>query len=361
MILLRGHHGLRPIENKTIASIGNFDGVHIGHQEIIRYVVQQGKALNLQPALVSFEPTAKEFFLSDKAPARIYSFRDKFEVIQPLGIKHFISLRFTRSLANMPAETFVKEILLAKLNIQHLIVGDDFRFGHNRRGDIDLLRTMAAQLDFKVEDQASILHDNVRVSSSSIRDQLAEGNFTQAATLLGRPFMITGRVFHGDKNGRSIGFPTANILLRRRISPLCGVFVITASTSEQSWSGVANVGSRPTVSGTREQLEVHLFNCDQDLYGQRLSVTFLHRLRDEQKFSSLDALKTQISLDVQQAQTLLRAKPLTIRGPRLQAHPQSAQDQFSHEGKFGSAGTANARTLAAIKYIPTDSPGLRWA
>lgn len=308
MNLLRGYKGLRAIKNSTIATIGNFDGFHLGHQEIVQYVNKLAKTHQMESAVVSFEPTAKEFFLKKEAPARIYNLRDKFEIAKSLHIDHFVCLRFNEQIANMPADEFVKEILISKLRIKRLVVGDDFRFGRNRAGDIQFLRGMAKTFDFSVEDQATVLHKNTRISSSLIREKLAQSDFAQVESLLGRPFTISGRIFHGDKKGCTLGFPTANILLRRKVVPIRGVFVVTANTANKTWNGVANVGYRPTVQGQREQLEVHLFGCEQNLYGQRLSVRFLAKLRDEQKFSSLADLKHQISLDVQQAQNYFLAR-----------------------------------------------------
>lgn len=301
MKLIRGSIEISRIEHPTIATVGNFDGLHLGHQEIIRYVSQRAKSEGLDSAIVSFEPTPKEYFSGEKAPARIYSLRDRFTITRSLGIHHFVCLRFNASLAKMQADDFVDKILVRTLNIKKLVVGDDFKFGHNRVGDIQLLRSMGPKLGFEIEDKNTIALADTRISSSLVRKNLAAGKFDKVQTLLGRPFEISGRVFHGDKKGRTIGFPTANISFNRRIPPILGVFVVTARIGYRSWDGVANVGYRPTVKGLRDQLEVHLFDCDEDLYGQRLTVRFLTKLREEQKFTSLDALKHQISLDVQQA------------------------------------------------------------
>ena len=301
MKLLRGSHSLVPLDLPSIVTVGNFDGIHLGHQEIIRYVTRQGKLHNLQSVMLSFEPTPKEYFAKDNAPPRIYSLRDKVEIAKSLQVDHFVCLRFNESLASLSATDFVKSILYDALKTRKLVVGDDFRFGYNRLGDIELLREMGDSLGFSVENKETILHANVRVSSSLVREQLAAGNFEKVNSLLGRWFEVSGRVFHGDKKGRTIGFPTANLLLNRRVTPIHGVFVVTATNGHDTWHGVANVGHRPTVKGQRDQLEVHLLNRAEDLYGQRLRVRFLAKLRDEQKFSSLDDLKHQISLDVQQA------------------------------------------------------------
>lgn len=286
----------------SVAMVGNFDGVHVAHQEIIKYAIKLGQSDNLQSALINFEPTPKEHFLGTKAPARIYNLREKFEIIQSMGVDQFICLRFNETFAKMSAEDFVMNILLGSLQIKHLIVGDDFRFGHGRQGDTVMLQTMGKQYGYQVHDQDTILHAATRVSSSFIRKQLAAGEFELAHSLLGRRYSISGRVVHGEQRGRKIGFPTANILLKRRVSPLRGVFVVRANNETQSWNGVANIGNRPTVNGQRVQLETHLFNCDTDLYGHRLHVEPLQKLRDEIKFSSFSELQTQITIDSQQAQ-----------------------------------------------------------
>ncbi len=302
MILLRGSNQLSAINQPTIATIGNFDGYHLGHQEIIRFVVNKSKLTNIKSVLISFEPTPKEFFAGDEAPARIYPIRKKIQLAQDFGFDYFACLNFNQSLASMPAVDFVHKILHDSLQVKTLVVGDDFKFGHQRSGDINLLREMGATLGFEVENQSVILHEHHRVSSTLIREKLAEGKFDDAATLLGRPFSISGRVFHGDKKGRTIGFPTANILIRRKNSPVKGVFTVTVSNHENQWQGVANVGNRPTVNGQRQQLEVHLFNFQQDLYGQHLDVEFHTKLRDEIKFPSFEALKQQITIDATKAQ-----------------------------------------------------------
>jgi riboflavin kinase/FMN adenylyltransferase len=303
MRLIRSSNQLPELKQQTIASIGNFDGFHLGHQAILRYASEQAREQQAKLVLLSFEPTAKEFFLRERAPARIYTLRQKLELAQAYAVDYFVCLRFNQQLANMPATDFIREILFKDLNIQHLVVGDDFRFGHQRIGDLALLETMGAELGFTVQDCRTLLHGESRVSSSAIREKLQAGRFDLVESLLGRAFSIKGKVFHGDKRGRAIGFPTANILLRRKVLPIRGVFVVTASNGQNHWQGVANVGNRPTVNGQRNQLEVHCFDCTEDLYGQNLDVTFLHKLRDEKKFSSFEALKHQISLDVESAQT----------------------------------------------------------
>ncbi len=302
MILLRGSKQLAKLNQPTVATIGNFDGFHLGHQKIINFVLNKSGQLQTKSALITFEPTPREYFAGANAPARIYPIRKKIELARDFGFDYFACLNFNHALSSMPAVDFVQKILHDSLQVRTLVVGDDFKFGHQRSGDIHLLRSMGNTLGFDVEDQNTILHEHNRVSSTLIREKLADGNFEQAATLLGRPFSISGRVFHGDKKGRTIGFPTANILLRRKVTPIKGVFTVSADYKDNNWQGVANVGNRPTVNGQRKQLEVHLFNCQQDLYGKRLDVKFHTKLRDEIKFASFEALQEQIKIDAAKAQ-----------------------------------------------------------
>ena len=301
MKLLRGCHDLQPLSSNTIATIGNYDGLHLGHQKIIEFITNEATQNQLPSVLISFQPTPKEYFSHGDIPARIYPFRKKFQLAQSLGLDYFACMRFNKTLADMSAENFITDILVNTFKIKKLIVGDDFRFGRQRQGDFNLLSTMGHSLGFDVTNINTFTHEHTRVSSSLIREKLAEGDFKQAAILLGRPFSMSGRVFHGDKKGRTIGFPTANILIRRRVSPIHGVFAVTASDTHSRWQGVANVGRRPTVNGQRMQLEVHMFNCNESLYGKRLDVEFHSKLRDEVKFSSFEALRHQISLDTEQA------------------------------------------------------------
>lgn len=301
MILLRRCHQLTCVDRPTVATIGNFDGFHLGHQAIFEFVLEQARQLNASPALITFEPSPKEYFSAEHAPPRIYPFRKKFELARDFGFDYFVCLNFKSYLSNLSAVDFVEKILHDSLRIKGLVVGDDFRFGYKCTGNIDLLRQMADTLDFQVTNKNTIALDFKRISSTLIRSKLAENEFAEVAALMGRPFTMSGHVFHGDKKGRTIGFPTANILLQRLNSPLSGVFAVTATNSVNKWQGVANIGCRPTVNGTRDQLEVHLFDCQENLYSQRLEVEFLHKLRDETKFSSFDELRKQIDIDVSKA------------------------------------------------------------
>lgn len=286
----------------SVATIGNFDGVHRGHQTVLKKLQLRSQALGLPSMVIAFEPSAKEFFLGSQAPARLTNFREKFGLLRDLGIDRFVCLSFNRMLANMPPETFVRDILISGLNIRHLTVGDDFRFGKDRKGDYPLLVRIGDELGFSVENTEGFFVNEERVSSSLIRDHLANGRLDLAQQLLGRMYSMSGRVIHGDHRGKDLGFPTANIPIKRRFSPISGVFATKVKIENDTEAlGVTNVGYRPTVSGTRTQIEVHLFNFSQMLYGKHLTVFFSKKIREEQKFNSLEELKNQIRVDAEMA------------------------------------------------------------
>lgn len=286
----------------SVATIGNFDGVHRGHQTVLKKLRSRSQALGLPSMVIAFEPSAKEFFRGSQAPARLTNFREKFALLRDLGIDRFVCLSFNRTLANMPPETFVRDILVSGLNIKHLTVGDDFRFGKDRKGDYPLLVRMGAELGFSIENTEGFVVNEERVSSSLIRDHLANGSLDLAEQLLGRMYSMSGRVIHGDHRGQDLGFPTANIPVKRRFSPISGVFATKVKIENDTEAlGVTNVGHRPTVAGTRTQIEVHLFNFSRMLYGKHLTVFFSKKIREEQKFNSLEELKNQIRVDAEMA------------------------------------------------------------
>ena len=303
MQLIRTIHNHKSDSSGAVATIGNFDGVHLGHQVVINKITQQSKELNLPSMVIAFEPSAKEFFFGQDAPARLTNFREKFSLIDKFGIDQFVCLNFNRELSSMPAETFIKKILVDTLHIKHLTVGDNFRFGKDRKGDFELLQNFAGKLDYQVEDTDSFVNDGKRVSSTLIRKFLKTGELDKAKRMLGREYFMSGRVIHGDKKGRTIGFPTANIPVKRRICAVNGVFAENVSMNDGSeYQGVANIGYRPTVAGTRTQLEVHIFNFSKEIYGNLLKITFCKKLRDEKKFDSFEELKKQIEQDSKSAQ-----------------------------------------------------------
>jgi len=284
----------------TVLTIGNFDGVHRGHRALLAELTAKARELALPATVLTFEPHPRELFAPDQAPARLASLRDKFELLAECGVDRVHVCRFNRDLASLTAEQFVERILVRGLAVRHLIVGDDFRFGKARGGDFALLRTMGQAHGFAVEAMHTVDFGGLRVSSSAVREALAVGNIEHAEELLGRAFVIAGRVMDGRKLGRTIGFPTANIQVRRKRLPLSGVFAVAVSgLGPRPLPGAANIGVRPTVAeGLKPVLEVHLLDFDRDIYGMHVDVNFLHKLRNEAKFDSLDALKAQIATDV---------------------------------------------------------------
>jgi riboflavin kinase/FMN adenylyltransferase len=290
-----------------VATIGNFDGVHLGHRAVFQRLLDKGRELGLPATVITFEPQAMEYFAPDAAPARLTRLREKLAALADCRIEQVMLLEFGHKLARMGAREFVRELLVDGLSARHLLVGDDFRFGHGRDGDFRLLERMGGEHGFAVEDLHTITHGEERVSSTRIREALARGDLELARHLLGRPYRICGRVGHGDKRGRSIGYPTANLNLHRRVSPLRGVYAVrVGGIADRFLPGVANIGTRPTVDGdTRYLLEVHLFDFEGDIYGRHAEVEFRLKLRDEKKFGSFEELKTQIDRDAVAAREFL--------------------------------------------------------
>lgn len=317
MEFIRGQHNLRPRHHGCVATIGNFDGVHLGHQAILAQLAEPARQARLPRLVITFEPQPQEFFAGPTVPpARLMRLREKLLALDGLGIERMLCLKFDQRLAAMPAETFIEELLVRQLGIRSLVVGDDFRFGHRRAGDFAMLAAAGQRHGFAVADSHSYMVDGERVSSTRIRQALGWGDLELTTQLLGRPYDMCGRVAHGDQRGRTLGFPTANIHLHRRATPVYGVYVVFMSgPGLKLWPGVANVGRRPTVQGVREQLEVHLLDFQGDLYGKHVRVDFLHYLRPEQRFGSLDALRQQIQRDEQDARDWFAARGI------LQAPP----------------------------------------
>ncbi|WP_109513941.1 bifunctional riboflavin kinase/FAD synthetase [Pseudomonas ovata] len=312
MQLVRGLHNLRPQHRGCVATIGNFDGVHRGHQAILARLRERAVELGVPSCVVIFEPQPREFFAPETAPARLARLRDKIELLRAEGVDRVLCLSFNQRLSRLDAAAFVDTILIDGLGVKHLEVGDDFRFGYDRKGDFDFLQQVGAAHGFTVEAAQTVEIDGVRVSSTKVRKALAGSDFVLAERLLGRPFAIAGRVLHGQKLARQLGTPTANVQLKRRRVPLSGVYLVSIHIDGQTWAGVANIGVRPTVAGDGSaHLEVHLLDFAGDLYGRRLTVVFHHKLRDEQRFASLEALKTAINADVAAARAHWHGQPLT--------------------------------------------------
>jgi len=306
MQLIRGIHNIRPQHRGCVLTIGNFDGVHLGHQAVLAQVKTQALARGVPATVMTFEPQPQELFQPDKAPARLTNFREKHMALREQGIDRHIVIEFNRKFSNLPAREFIERVLVDMLGVQFLVVGDDFRFGHGREGDFAMLQRAGAELGFEVVDTQSYRQQQQRVSSTAIRQCLSDGDFTQAAAMLGRPYAFEGRVVHGEKKGRTIGFPTANIQLKRLRSPLQGVFAVQVQTNDgKMHAGVANIGRRPTLNGERVQLEVHLFDFAGDLYGQQLRVVPTHFIRAEQKFADFAQLQQQIAADAEKAKAIL--------------------------------------------------------
>lgn len=308
MQLIRGIHNIQLSDYGCVLTIGNFDGVHKGHQRVISALVAKAKSLNCVAAVLVFEPQPQELFAPNKAPARLCRLRDKYALLAELGVQRLICVNFNVKFANQSAEQFIEHLLVEKLGIQHLIVGDDFHFGKNRKGDFTMLTQAGKKFGFEVTDTASCKMANCRVSSTAIRQALAKDDLITVESMLGRPYSIIGKVFHGDKRGRQLGFPTANVLLKRQKSPLNGVFAVKVKTKKGIFSGVANIGARPTINGVRQQLEVHIFDFCDDVYGQCIEVIIVKKLRQVMKFDNLTALTAQIKLDSEQAKQVLQHK-----------------------------------------------------
>ena len=302
MELVRGLYNLRPEHRGCAATIGSFDGLHLGHQAVLTQLAAQGRERRLPVTLITFEPQPREYFMPQEAPPRLTRFREKLEVLQHCGVDRVVCLRFNAWLASLTADEFIQRIMLDGLAVKYLVVGDDFRFGKGRIGDYALLEQAGKTHGFPVATMPTFNIGNHRVSSTRIRVALSKGDFNSAEALLGRPYWMSGRVAHGDKRGRTIGFPTANIFMHRNAAPLDGVFAVEmCGIDDRPIAGVANVGTRPTVDGSRALLEVHLFDFDRDIYGRHVQVSFLKKLRPERKFESFELLKRQIELDAEQA------------------------------------------------------------
>jgi riboflavin kinase/FMN adenylyltransferase len=300
-------HGWPRAQRPNAITIGNFDGVHQGHQAMLARLTARATAVGALPTVLTFEPHPREIFTPHDAPTRLTSLREKLEILRGLGVAHVHVCRFTREFATLSAEDFVRRILVEGLKARYILVGDDFRFGAKRAGGIQLLQRMSAEHGFEAEPLPTVEAAGQRASSTAVREALAAGDMALAAQLLGRPYSISGRVVGGDRLGREIGYPTANIQLKHNRPPLTGIFAVRVQGLQRpDWPGVASLGTRPTVHANgKPTLEVHLFNFDTSIYREHLRVEFLHKLRDEAKFPDLPSLIAQIDRDAQQARDLL--------------------------------------------------------
>jgi riboflavin kinase / FMN adenylyltransferase len=305
---MRITHGFNPLGTPHAVTIGNFDGLHLGHQAMLVRLQDVARTRGLPSCVLSFEPHPREFFAPEQAPARLSSLREKAECLQRMGIDRLQVFRFDRAFSALTAEAFIEQVLGRILQARYVLVGDDFRYGAKRAGDFSLLKKAGEALGFDAEFLPTVEVAGERVSSTAVRQALAAGELEHAARLLGRPYSISGHVVHGDKLGRDIGFPTANIQLKHNRPPLMGIFAVELyGLNGAPLPGVASLGKRPTVKGADAVpvLEVHLFDFNADIYGRRVHVDFLHKLRDEEKYPDLDSLVAQIRRDVDNARQFL--------------------------------------------------------
>lgn len=298
MKLLRSIDALPAFPRGSVAAIGNFDGVHLGHQALLGSLKKKAKQLKLPVVVILFEPQPGEFFLQEEAPARLTSLREKLLLLKEQDVDYVFCLKFNADLANTTAEDFSRNYLFEALQCKYLLVGQDFRYGANRQGDWALLQQTGKDYGCQVDVFSDLIVEGERVSSTKIRASLAKADLGLAKKLLGRSYSMCGRVLVGAGRGRQWGVPTANLKLNRHALPLKGVFCVKVKTPQQEYNGVANIGSRPTVDGSKNLLEIHLHDFDGSLYGELLQVFFLHKLRDEVKFESVDDLIRQIRQDV---------------------------------------------------------------
>jgi len=304
MHLIRGINNINSSHQGVILTIGNFDGVHLGHQRILSELKKHAAKVKAPICVMLFEPHPREKIVRDSYPARLCTLREKITILDSLGVDFVLCQPFTNKFRQLSATSFIEKVLINKLAIQHLMIGDDFRFGCGRQGNIDLLKKYSAENYFTLNQSPTINQNNERISSTRIRKALKNANFTEASQLLGHPYQLTGKVILGQQLGRTLGIPTANLHLNRHSLPIQGVFAAKVNGLSKSYLAVANAGIKPTVKGTHVSLEAHLLDFDGDLYGKRLTLTPLSKIRNEKKFSSLASLKTAILTDIATARQL---------------------------------------------------------
>lgn len=307
MELIRGLHNMRPPHRGCVLTIGAFDGVHLGHQAVIRHLLEKSRELAVPSLVIVFEPLPREYLAPLKAPARIMSFREKFFAMRALGVDRLLRVQFNESLRAMSAQQFLDDIFVTGLGVRYVVLGDDFRFGNDREGDLEFIKQQGPRYGYEARPTPTLSIDGERVSSTRIREALESADFAEAERLLGRAYSISGKVVYGRQLGRTLGTPTANLQLHRLRAPLSGVYVVEVSGAGLTGAaGVANVGVRPTVDDSiKANLEVHLLDREVALYGQHIEVTFRHKLRDEQKFGSVEELRENIARDIQNTRAWL--------------------------------------------------------
>ncbi len=293
----------------SVVTIGAYDGIHLGHQQLLERAVHVAEDKGLTTVVMSFEPTPKEFFGGTSPPARLMRFREKFDSLEARGIDLFYCPRFAEPMRNIAAADFIRRILVHGLNARYLVVGDDFQFARRREGTIEHLNAVGGVLEYDVEQVPSVVVNGMRVSSTAIRDALARGDMKTAAKLLGRPYRMSGKIVKGDRVGRTLGYPTANVDLRRRQSAVMGIFAVRVHGLDGGpHDAVASVGSRPTFAGTKPILEVHLFDFEEDIYGKYIHVDFIAWLREQEKFDMVEDLVAQMDVDADNARSALAAE-----------------------------------------------------
>ncbi|MDR9432358.1 MAG: bifunctional riboflavin kinase/FAD synthetase [Spiribacter sp.] len=313
MELIRGEHNLRARHQPCVATIGNFDGIHRGHQAVIEALHAAGKRLGLPTTVVIFEPQPREFFTPDRAPGRITQLRDKLRVLASLGVERTVCLRFDRRRAEQSADDFIQSFILDGLGVRFLMVGDDFRFGHRRAGDFARLDAASKAHGFELERMPTLTFGDDRISSTRVRDALERGDLDGANALLGRRLRISGRVVRGEALGRVLGWPTANLRFACQPPPMRGVFNVAVHGLGEVRPGVASLGTRPTVNGVETLLETYLIDFSGNLYGQYIEVELLERQRGEEHFDGLEALKSQIAADVAAARVWFEANDDVVK------------------------------------------------
>ena len=305
MKIINDLKSLKNSQLPCVATIGNFDGLHLGHQTILANLKEKAKELNLPLTVISFEPLPTEYFMLEP-PARIYPLRDKIKRMSSLGVDNFLCLKFDEKLASTDPTDFIENILINSLNVKYLSVGDDFRFGYKRGGGFNLLQSVGEANGMVVEDTKTQIQEGHRISSTRIRQALDKGDIETANSLLGHSYQLSGRIRHGDKRGRTIGFPTINMKVPEHIAPKLGVYAVTVhGLTETPLNGVSNLGIRPTVNGKENRLETHIFDFNADVYGKYICVEFKAFIRGENQFDNFEALKKQIIIDAEIAKTIL--------------------------------------------------------
>ena len=308
MELIRGLHNIKTEHHGCVATIGNFDGVHLGHVEIIERLAAQSRLLGMPSVVILFEPQPTEFFGAEGVPARLSRFREKFRSLERLGVDRVLLLKFNENLSRYTSRMFVEEVLVQMLGIRSLVVGDDFRFGKKRDGNSKVLAELAVRHNFNIIEMEPFIVTGNRVSSTLIRQALSEGDFNWAEQMLGRPYAMEGRVVHGHKRGREWGFPTVNLNLYRRNHPLDGIFAVEVTGLGDRKGGAGYIGSRPVLEDPRFVLEVHLFDFDRDCYGARITVRFVEKIRGDMHFDTFEEMAKQIKNDCERAKSILSTR-----------------------------------------------------